>query len=167
MSLDGGLVMLGYYWCMIHIAAWYNKPATYKAAFAANSINFSNFGVIMKAFFSGIFISLFVSPAFSGTVTVSGAVTDIWMFSGSYTSYNPNDIGLANIYLDSADLEPACGVEGAPRRIAISTDHPLYNSVVSLALMAKTTGKKVQIWHLETCTLRSSSWDFGLIRFAE
>jgi hypothetical protein len=112
---------------------------------------------------------LFCAPAVvSAAVTpVKGLVKDVWIFSKNYSTYNTNDIGLANIYVDSPELGPACGVEGAPRRIAISTDHPLYQSVLSMVLTAKTTDKKVEIWHLDTCTLRSSSWDFGLIRFVD
>ncbi|MBF6058938.1 hypothetical protein [Thiomicrorhabdus heinhorstiae] len=98
-------------------------------------------------------------------VKVQGYVTDIWLFSKNYTTYDANDVGLANIHIDSPQLQPACG-SGA-RRIAISTDHPLYSSVMSMALTAKSTHKKIEMWHLGKCTLRSTSWDFGLVRFLE
>ena len=107
----------------------------------------------------------FSTSAIAGSTKVQGKVSEVWLFSKNYSTYNVNDVGLANIYLEGSVIEPACGT-GA-RRVVISTDHPLYQSVVSMALMAKQTGKTVEIWHLDTCTQRSSSWDFGLMRLLD
>jgi len=94
-------------------------------------------------------------------IKASGKVKEVWLFSKNYTTYNPNDVGLALIYMGT--LTGAC--DTGYKRIAISTDHSLYQSVVSTALTAKTTGATITLWHLSTCNLRSSAWDFGLIKF--
>lgn len=106
-------------------------------------------------------------PAYAETVKVRGVVSDVMIFASDYQNYNTDDIGLANIYIDSPEMTSPCTSGASSGRIAISTDHPLYDSVVSLAFVSKTTGKRVEVWHTGTCTLRSSSWDFALIRFIE
>lgn len=102
---------------------------------------------------------LFSLAANANVVQVSGKVKEIWLFSKNYGTYNINDVGVAMIYMDS--LQGACGTNN--KRIAISTDHPLYQSVLSTALTAKTTDTTIRIWHLNTCSIRNSAWDFGLI----
>lgn len=104
--------------------------------------------------------------AFSEVTKVQGKVTNVWFFASNWSTYNAADVGLAAIYIDSEDLLPGCG-EGGSERVVISTDHPLYDSVVSFALVAKTTGATVELWHLDTCSQRSNSWDFAVIRFIE
>lgn len=101
------------------------------------------------------------------TVKVKGQVMDVMIFASNYQSYSSSDVGLANIYIDSPEMKSPCESGATSGRIAISADHPLFDSVVSMAFIAKTTGKKVEMWHTGTCTLRSSSWDFALIKFAE
>lgn len=93
-------------------------------------------------------------------VQVSGKVKEVWLFSENYQTYSPSNVGLAIIYMDT--LAGACGTNY--RRVAISTDHPLYQSVVSTALTAKTTDASIEIWHLDTCTIRNNAWDFGLLK---
>lgn len=118
----------------------------------------------MNRFF--IILIFFSSTVFADITQVRGEVTDIYLFTKNLAKYDVNDVGLAAIYINSPDLLPGCGSSGS-KRVIISTDHPLYQSVISLALTAKTTGKKVEIWHLNTCTQRYNSWDFSLIRFVE
>lgn len=87
-----------------------------------------------------------------------GIVTKIRMFSNP-DKYDPSVRGFAFIYLDQ--LPGACG--SAERRVAISTDHPLYSSVLSIAVVSKTTGSPINLWYLDQCTLRGNAWDFSYI----
>ena len=59
------------------------------------------------------------------------------------------------------ELSGAC--TSGEKRIAISTDHPLYDSVLSMALSAKISNSKVKVMHLSTCSSRSNAWDFAAI----
>ena len=102
-------------------------------------------------------ISLQVHSA--NTVQTTGYISKIRTFTSGTATYNTNDIGITNIYVDS--LAGACGSN--EKRVAISTDHALYESVISMALMAKASNLEIEIWHLGTCTIRSNSWDFRLI----
>lgn len=102
-------------------------------------------------------ISLQVHSA--NTVQTTGYISKIRTFSNGATTYNTNDIGITNIYVDS--LAGACGSN--EKRVAIGTDHPLYQSVISMALMAKASNLEIELWHLDTCTVRTNSWDFRLI----
>jgi len=102
-------------------------------------------------------ISLQVHSA--NTVQTTGYISKIRTFSNGATTYNTNDIGITNIYVDS--LAGACGSN--EKRVAIGTDHPLYQSVISMALMAKASNLEIEIWYLDTCTVRTNSWDFRLI----
>jgi len=95
----------------------------------------------------------------ANTIRTTGYISKIRSFSNGASTYNTNDIGITNIYVDS--LAGACGSN--EKRIVIGTDHPLYQSVVSMALMAKASNLEIEIWHLDTCTVRTNSWDFRLI----
>jgi len=87
-----------------------------------------------------IILMLFSSNVFAEIKQIKGEVTDIDLFAKTPSKYDVNDVGLAAIYINSPDLLPGCGNSGE-KRVIISTDHPLYQSVISLALTAKTTGK--------------------------
>ncbi|MCE2027959.1 hypothetical protein [Sessilibacter corallicola] len=120
----------------------------------------------MKRFFLLLVLAISAAPSFAQTTRVTGLISDIWFFSNNFSTYNQaGDTALAVFYIDSPELLPACG--DGPPRIAISTDHPLYDSVVSAALAAKISQKRVQMWHLPTCNIRENSWDFALFSFAD
>ncbi len=98
--------------------------------------------------------------AYSANVLkATGQISKIRTFAKNYTTYDINDVGLTVIYVDT--LTGAC--DSDEKRVAISTDHPLYQSVVSKALMAKASNLEIEVWHLDTCTQRNNAWDFGLI----
>ena len=107
-----------------------------------------------------ILLTLISFEAFSANVIkATGQITKIRTFAKNYTTYNINDVGLTTIYVTS--LEGACGSNQS--RVVISTDHPLYQTVISKALMAKASNLTVEIWHLDTCSQRGIAWDFGLL----
>jgi hypothetical protein len=117
----------------------------------------------MKNLTKYIVFSIFffiVGDACGEILKVRGKITDIQMFNSNYTVYDPNGRGLVGFYM--SELSPACG--GGIRRVVISSDHPLFNSVVSAALTAKAMNKEIALWHLDTCSLRGNSWDFALFQ---
>lgn len=90
---------------------------------------------------------------------VTGKVTQIVTFASSYSTYSENSRGLTGIYVEG--LPEGCGA--GTKRVLIGVDHPNYQTVLSLALTAHSTGKKVSIAYVDTCTLRAGSWDFAYI----
>lgn len=92
-----------------------------------------------------------------------GVVERIKTFSASPDTYNPANMGYAMIYLNG--VEGACGTE--ENRVAISSDHPLFNTVVSMAMVSKATKTKVSIGHLGVCSLRTNAWDFAVIELLD
>ena len=89
-------------------------------------------------------------PGYSGVVNVVGTITQIKMFP-------VQGGGAVVLYMD--ELQPACA-EGNPGRVLISTDHPLFNAVLSTALAAKTTKDLVEIGYVDQCSTLSNAWDF-------
>lgn len=102
---------------------------------------------------------LSANAAFSDVVIVTGKVTSIATFATSYTSYSESSRGLTGIYVEG--LPGGCGTN--TKRVVIGVDHPNYQTALSLALTAHSTGKKVAIGYVDTCTLRAGSWDFAHI----
>lgn len=118
----------------------------------------------MRFIITFIFISCTASLSFAAsTVAVTGKVTDVASFPLSYGSYNKNTTGLLGIWVEG--LPAGCG--DGKKRVVITHDHPLHDSALSIALMAKATGKKVEISYFEECTIREKSWDFSYIWLAE
>ncbi len=117
----------------------------------------------MKYVITFILISCIASLSFAAsTVTVFGKVTEVASFPISYGSYNKNTTGLLGIWVEG--LPEGCG--DGTKRVVITHDHPLHDSALSIALMAKATGKEVKIAYFEECTIREESWDFAYIRLA-
>ena len=111
-------------------------------------------------FMLGLLLITFSWFSFSANVLkTSGYISKTRTFAKNLTSYNVNDTGLFVIYMDS--LGGACGTH--EKRVAISSDHPLYQTVVSTALAAKASKAKIELWHLDTCSQRYNAWDFALI----
>lgn len=100
----------------------------------------------------------FCFNVFAAKTNSTGVVSKIRMFSNP-DKYDASARGFAFIYLEQ--LPGACGSE--EKRVAISTDHPLYSSVLSLAVVSKTTGSPIDLWYLDQCTLRGNAWDFSYI----
>jgi hypothetical protein len=119
----------------------------------------------MKGFKKGVLFALmfYCSHAYSAAVT--GYVTKINLHSDSWSTYNVSDKAMMSIYVEG--LPPGCNKVGGDSRVVITTDHPLYNSVYSLVLSAKVSGKKIRVEYLSTCTHRADGWDFGYISLVE
>ena len=61
------------------------------------------------------------------------------------------------IYIEG--IPKGCGL--GEKRVAIGSNHPLFTTVVQMALSAKETNQTVEIWYLNTCSDRNGSWDFA------
>ena len=92
--------------------------------------------------------------------SVTGKVLNIWVHSSSYNPYTESSpaVFLAEI----EGMPSACG--GSHKRFAIGGEHPAYNTVVSMILSAHAAGKEVVLNYLDTCTVRSNSWDFAFMQ---
>lgn len=107
-----------------------------------------------------IFLLAFVScSAFAEVKYHSGQVTAVEVFQDHWSGgYNENQPAMLALYIEG--LPPACGLHG---RTVIRTTHPLYESVLALALNAQTSGQPVKLAYLDRCTIRQGAWDFGYI----
>lgn len=93
----------------------------------------------------GFLVFCFASNSFGATVTRTGKITSVKMFSNVFV-----------IYVDN--LDPACG--GSHKRVAIRENDPLFATIVSTALTAKATGAEVEMGYLDQCTKNGNAWDF-------
>jgi len=104
-----------------------------------------------------LLLCLFFSSAQAGIGTRTGKVDKVTFHSAVYEPYATDSLGIAFIHVTG--LPGAC-TSSSPR-VAIGTDHPLYESVVSAALSAQATQKDVTIQYVDACTIRSTAWDFA------
>ncbi|WP_020411139.1 hypothetical protein [Microbulbifer variabilis] len=119
----------------------------------------------MKYIFSALFVFATVVQA-AEIKTTSGTINKIQFMSMDLTSYSAsvgeNAKSIALIHMDA--LPASCGNANGFQRVAITSDHPSYNSVVSGALAAKASGQTVEMRYFEECTLWSNSaWDFAIL----
>ncbi len=111
---------------------------------------------------SFVLMLILSNQAFSAQYTVSGKVTMV------FASTNPSDVGysVANPGYLGMKVEglPAstCGANGNAW-VAIGINHPLYSSVLSLATAALISGNTVTLAYFNTCTVKSSAWDFSYL----
>ena len=114
----------------------------------------------LKEFILAIAITItgFGNIAYAAEIyEVVGRVTKVVTFSAPYDTYAESNSGLTAIYVEG--LQEACGT-GA-MRVAIGVNRPVHDVALSLALTSYNTGKTVTIGYLDTCTVRSSAWDFA------
>lgn len=109
-----------------------------------------------------LFLSVLSYNSFAIT-EAEGIVKRVKTFSNQLGSYSENHKGLIVVYVD--ELTGAC--ESNARRVAIGSGHPLANTLLSIAMVSKTTKTKVKIGHFDTCNLRSNAWDFVSIELLE
>lgn len=103
-------------------------------------------------------IQVFAAPL----KNVTGKVTKLQLMGQNYSAYSTSGKAIAFIHMDA--LPASCGNASDFKRVAITSDHPAFNVVVSAALAAKASGADVQLFYLEECTLwNSNAWDFGII----
>jgi hypothetical protein len=111
-----------------------------------------------------IFMVLFAIKSYSADVLNHvGVVKQVVAFPHSYGSYSVNAKGLLAIYVEG---QPK-GCANGQNRVVISTEHPLHDSVLSMALLAKSTGKRVRIAYFNECTIRPESWDLAYFHLIE
>lgn len=96
-------------------------------------------------------------------LTHEGVVEQVTAMPQSYGAYSVDVKGLLAIYVEG--LPKGCTT--GQNRVVISSDHPLHNSVLSMALLAKSTGKKVRIAYFNECTIRAQSWDLAYFHVFE
>ncbi len=114
----------------------------------------------MNYFIKLVFGLMITCNASAATIIHTGKVTDIRVFSKNYGTYSVSDTGMAVVYVEG--LAGACGTNEG--RIAITSDHPLYQSVLSIALAAKMSQSDVEVAYIDKCTQRPSAWDFAVLR---
>lgn len=84
----------------------------------------------------------FTTKSYAANIlTHDGIVKHIVAFPHSYGSYSVDVKGLLAIYVAG---QPK-GCTTGQNRVVISTDLPLHDSVLSMALLAKSTGKKFEL----------------------
>jgi hypothetical protein len=111
-----------------------------------------------------LILTLFLSVnSYSGSY--SGKVQQIDLHADKWGVYNPDDKGILSLYL--VGMPKSCGEEGGLNRVVITSDHPLFQSVISIALTAKISDKNLTIHYLDSCNTRSRAWDFGFVSFSE
>lgn len=111
----------------------------------------------MKVFFL-MLLACFSNWCFAGNlVPVKAKVTKVSGHTSSFTTYTESEKGVFFIFME--DLPNACG--DGMGRVAISHEHPLFETVVSVALLARTTGEPIEMAYIDKCTVRENSWDFG------
>ncbi|SMF25128.1 hypothetical protein SAMN02745866_01668 [Alteromonadaceae bacterium Bs31] len=112
-----------------------------------------------------IFILIMLTSLSVSSGTYTGKVEKINLHGDGWGTYNPNDLGVLSLHL--IGMPKACGKEDGLNRVVITSDHVLFQSVVSVALAAKLSDKNVTINYLDSCNIRSGAWDFGFISISE
>lgn len=110
-------------------------------------------------FFIALFLTLSAVCHPAEVVTHDGVITEIAVFPQSYGSYSESAKGRIAIYVEG--LPKGCGSGQA--RVVISEEHPLFDAVLSIALVSKTSGQRVRLAYFDECTIRQESWDFAYI----
>src|SRR5690606_24804125 len=105
-------------------------------------------GLIMKhgKIYLSIAILLFSTKIFAVDTTIhTGKVTEIASFPKVYGNYSNQAGGLLAIYVEG--LPSGCG--NGLGRVVIGVEHPMYESVLSIALYAKASGNIVEVSYFE------------------
>ena len=109
------------------------------------------------------FFGFFGANVAAGTITAK--IEKIELHGYNWGTYNPNDLGVLSLYIEG--MPKSCNQNNGQNRVVILTDHPLYQSVYSMALAAKLANKNIFIHYLDTCNVRAGGWDFGYVSLSE
>jgi len=112
---------------------------------------------MFRCFVTSILFVLSANVSSADIATHSGKITQIGAFPHNYGTYNENEKGRLTIYIDG--IPPGC--ESGLPRVVIGVDHPIYDSVLSIALMAKASQTEVTVTYFKECTIRGNSWDLA------
>ena len=125
-------------------------------------------------YFYKVLIALVMIFPISSTVssaglegTTSGQVLSISTHLETWGSTNYNQDVITSITISGLPKAES-GINGCVSsngfgRVAISKENPAYEEIFATALAAKTTGQTVIVHYLDTCSVRSNSWDLGII----
>ena len=108
-----------------------------------------------------LFLVMFLvsGACYSDVLLVRGKINKVKVFSPTFGTYNVDDFGFAMLYMD--ELPVACGSN--ERRVGITTDHPLFEAVLSTALTAKATRSDVVLGYIDSCSIKNNAWDFSVL----
>ncbi len=107
-----------------------------------------------------ILFSFFNSSSFADVLNATGTIDKVQLMGTEYESYSTS--GKAIVFIHMSELPKSCDRDY--RRVAITSDHPAFQVVVSSALAAKAAGQRVTLYYIDECTLwNSNAWDFSMI----
>lgn len=112
--------------------------------------------MLKRVLIVGIAFVFFTSLQLVNAAEVSkviGKINQIATHSASYTRYETSSKGLVFIYIEG--IPRGCGF--GEQRVAIGSDHPLFSTVVDIALSAKASAQTVELCYLNTCSARNGS----------
>ncbi len=102
---------------------------------------------------------MFNAQAFSEMKLKTGKIVQIMILPSTYDIYDSNSESYTMLYVEG--LDKACLKEDGIARVSIGSKHAAHDAVLALALSAHATGNDVKIAYLNSCTLKSNSWDFS------
>lgn len=107
---------------------------------------------------------IFSTDAFAAIESVTGTIKAVKLMGKNYDPYST--AGEAIVFIDMDELPVACGNSSSYRRVAMGSDHPAFDVVVSAALAAKAAALPVTMVFVEECTVWSSpnAWDLAMIQ---
>ena len=89
----------------------------------------------MQKLITTLILLIFSSHSLAGTKSVTGKITQIQLMSKNHANYTTSGETIAFIYMNEFPI--ACENSGGFRRVAITSNHPAFNVVVSSALAQK------------------------------
>ncbi len=90
---------------------------------------------------------------FEGTIYLVGSHLQ------SHGSTDLNQEGIIYFYMNN--LPGACGT--THKRIAVTTNHPLFNTFSAMILSAHAQSATVNGLYIDSCTYRSDAWDLAVL----
>lgn len=117
----------------------------------------------MKKIIGLLFLFCVSSVSYAAPIkNVIGKIDKVQVMGMNYFSYSSEGQAIAFIHMEN--LPPACDNTGGFKRVAITSDHPAFDAVVSMAMAAKAADRDVHIHYLEECTLwNNNAWDFTIL----
>lgn len=114
-------------------------------------------------FVLAVFLFLQSTTAFSATSSSVGYIDEVQIMGSHYKTYSVAGHAIAFIFM--SELPVACGNSSGIRRVAVGSDHPAFNVLVSTALSAKAAQQRVKLYYVnDSCSVFSSAWDFAILR---
>jgi hypothetical protein len=94
--------------------------------------------------------------------TVTGKITKVVLHADNWNSTDPATFGKGFLEIYMNELPEAPG-DTKYRRVAITTDNPVFLGLVHIATSAQRAGAKVEMAYLQSNVARSNSWDFAVL----